>query len=193
MTMHRIAYAFISALALPSAALAAPETYRFDPNHTNITWHANHLGFSNPSGKFTLAEGTLVLDEKDPAKSSVEAIVSTESLTTGLPKFDEHLKSMDFLNVEKYGKATFKSTRVEMTGKDSAKVHGQFTLLGITMPLVLDVKLNKIGENPMTKQKTVGFSATTTISRTQYGMTFGIPNVGSEVPIAIEIEATKQP
>lgn len=192
--MQRIASAFIVAagLALPFAASAAPETYTFDPNHTNVVWHANHMGFSNPSGRFAKVEGTLVLDEADPAKSSVEAIVYPESIHTGIPKFDEHLKSLDFFNVVKYARATFKSTRVELTGKDTAKVHGQFTMVGITMPLVLDVKLNKIGENPMTKQKTAGFSATTTILRAQHNMTYGVPNVSDAVPVEIEVEAIKQ-
>src|SRR5688572_32515065 len=104
MSMQRIASAFIVAagLALPLAAQAAPEIYTLDPNHTNVVWHANHMGFSNPSGRFAKVEGTLVLDEADPAKSSVEAIVYPESIHTGIPKFDEHLKGLDFFNVVKY-------------------------------------------------------------------------------------------
>jgi polyisoprenoid-binding protein YceI len=188
MHMNRFAAALIF-VCLPAAALAAPETYSLDPNHTNVEWHASHFGFSTPSGKFANVEGKLVLDEAAPAKSSVEAVIWTDSLITGIPKFDEHLKSLDFLNVEKYAKATFKSTRVEMTGKHTAKVHGQFTLLGVTMPIVLDVKLNKIGTSMAHKVKSAGFSATTTLKRSQYGMTFGLPGVPDEVLITIESEA----
>ena len=189
--MKKLLPAVIVATALSWACMASakPETFILDPAHTNIIWHANHFGFSNPSGKFATVEGTLVLDEANPEKSKVEAVISTESITTGNPKFDAHLKSLDFFNVERHAKASFVSTRVERTGKDTAKVTGQFTMLGATLPLTLDVKLNKIGEHPMTKKKTVGFSATTTIERSRYGMTFGIPNVSDEVKIEIETEA----
>lgn len=178
-----------AALLFPAAALAAPETYTLDPNHTNIVWHANHFGFSNPSGKFATVEGTLVLDEAHPDKSHVEATIAPDSVLTGIPKLDEHLKNLDFFNVENYPKATFKSTRVERTGKDTAKVHGELTLIGVTMPLTLEVKLNKIGEHPMTKKKTVGFSAKTVVKRSQYGMMMGIPSVSDEIPVEIETEA----
>lgn len=175
-----------------SSALAAPETYTFDPMHTNITWHANHFGFSNPSGKFIQSEGTLVLDEEKPENSKVNVTIKPASVLTGVEKLDTHLKSKDFFDVEKFPAATFVSDKVEVTGKDTAKVYGTLTLLGVAKPAVLDVKLNKIGENPMDKAKTAGFSATTTVKRSEFGINYGLPGVSDDVKVDIEIEARRK-
>ncbi len=179
----------ISALAFSAYSASAADKYVLDPTHTNITWQANHFGFSNPSGKFAKVEGTLLLDEAKPENSKVNVTVSVGSIITGLEKFDTHLKSKDFFNVDKFPNATFISDKVEVTGKDTAKVHGKLTMLGVTKPEILDVKLNKIGENPISKKKTAGFSASTTIKRSEYGMNYGIPGVSDEVKLMIESEA----
>jgi len=168
----------------------ATEIYKFDTNHTNINWSANHFGFSSPSGKFTDVDGTLTLDEASPQNSSFEIIIKTDSVSTGNSKFDEHLKSKDFFYTEKFPTAKFVSTSVTPFGKTSAKVQGNLTLLGITKPVTLNVKVNKIGLNPINQKKTAGFSATTSIKRSQFGMEFGLPGVSDEVKIAIESELT---
>lgn len=186
-------FSFLSALLaftlLNTAAFAAAETYALDPNHTNVNWQANHFGFSNPSGKFADTTGTLVLDEAKPENSKVTVDISPANIVTGIPKFDEHLKSKDFLNVLEFPKAKFVSDKVELIGKDKAKVTGTLTLLNVSKPIVLDVTLNKIGVNPMTQKKTAGFSATTTIKRSDFGISMYVPNVSDEVKIAIESEA----
>jgi polyisoprenoid-binding protein YceI len=183
-----------TALTFATASLAAAETYTLDPTHTNVVWRVNHLGFSYPDGKFATVAGTLTLDEKAPENSKVEATITTASIITGGEKFDAHLKSADFFNTEKFPTATFISTSVTRGGetKGSAKVVGNLTLLGITKPVTLDVKLNKIGEHPMSKKKTVGFSATTTIKRSEFGMVYGIPAVADDVSLTIETEASVQ-
>lgn len=177
-----------AALALATPAFAA-ENYTLDPNHTNITWQANHFGFSNPDGKFASATGTLVLDRENPVNSKVEVTIATNGLVTGLPTFDEHIKSDKFLNVAQFPTATFVSDKVELTGKDTARVTGNLTLLGVTKPVVLEVKLNQIGINPINSKQTAGFSATTTIKRSDWGMTTYVPNISDEVKISIEAEA----
>lgn len=177
-------------LSMPVVSAHAAETYQFDPNHTNILWHANHFGFSSPTGRFGIDDGSVTIDEANPAKSSVDVTIDTNDLTTGIPKFDAHLKSKDFLDAEKFPTATFKSTKVDVTGKDTAKVTGDLTLHGVTRPVVLDVKLNKIGDHPMTKKKSVGFTATTTIKRSDFGITMYVPNVSDEVKLDIESEAS---
>lgn len=186
-----LAAALLATAPIISPAFAAPETYELDPAHTNLTWQANHLGFSNPSGKFTDVKGILVLDEADPEKSRLDVTIRTESVLTGIEKFDDHLRSKDFFNVEKYPTARFKSRRVERTGKNTAQVIGELTLLGVTRPVLMDVTLNKIGLNPMSKVKTAGFSAKTMIVRSEHGMTYGLPGVSDEVNLMIEAEATK--
>lgn len=182
-----------SVLAVTALPAFAADTFTFDTNHTNITWRANHFGFSNPDGKFVGATGTLVLDETNPANSKVNVSIPTTGLVTGLPRLDEHLKSADFLDVEKFPIATFASDKVELTGKDTAKVSGMLTLHGVTKPVVLDVRLNKIGENPMNHLKTSGFSATTTIKRSEFGISAYVPNVSDEITFSIEVEANVQP
>jgi polyisoprenoid-binding protein YceI len=167
----------------------AADLYRFDPNHTSINFSANHFGFSNPSGKFTDIEGTLTLDENNPQNSSVEVTIKTAAIVTGLDKFDEHLKSRDFLYVEQFPTAKFVSTAVIPSGKNSAKVQGKLSLLGFTKPVSLDVRLNKTGLNPVNQRKTVGFSATAIIKRSEFGIEFGLPGVSDDVKLIIESEA----
>ena len=183
---------YIFATAALSFVLSSPafaaDTYKLDPNHTAITWHVNHFGFSTPSGKFMNVDGTLVLDETNPAASKVSLTVPVTALDTGIAKFDEHLKSKDFLDAATYPTATYASDKVEVTGKDTAIVHGSLTLHGVTKPVDLKVKLNKIGENMM-KLKTAGFSATTSFKRSDFGITTYVPMVGDDVLIDIESEA----
>ena len=112
----------LTALFLASANSFAQEAYKIDSNHTSVTWTANHFGFSNPSGKFSDIEGAINFDEKNPKKSSVNVTIKTASLNTNLPKFDQHLKGKDFLDVEAFPTATFASTKVIRTGKNQAKV-----------------------------------------------------------------------
>lgn len=166
----------------------AAETYALDTNHTNIVWSINHFGFSNPSGKFTKVEGQLVLDEANPANSKVSMTLSPANILTGIDKLDEHLKSKDFFDVEQFPNATFVSTKVALTGKDTAKVTGTLTLHGISKPVTLDVKLNKIGVN-MFNKKTAGFSAFTTIKRSDFGINTYLPALVDDVKISIESEA----
>ena len=181
----------LSALSLPLAlpAFAAPESYTLDPSHTNIIWFANHFGFSSPSGKFTAVKGTVSLDEDNTEASKVNVIITLGSVITGVEKLDEHLKTDAFFDIAKFPTASFVSDNVNMTGKDTAVVHGNLILHGITKPVILDVTLNKIGENPITHKKTVGFSATTTIKRSDFGMNYGVPGIGDDVKIMIEAEA----
>lgn len=180
---------FVATAVFAAPAMAAAESYKLDPNHTNIYWHANHFGFSTPSGKFADVEGTLKLDDAKPENSSVKVTVKPASIVTGIPKFDTHLKSADFFDVQKYPTATFESTKVTPAGDNTAKVEGNLTLHGVTKPITLNVKLNKIGEHPLTQKKAAGFSAETTIRRSDFGMSFGVPNVSDEVKITIETEA----
>ncbi|MDX2082373.1 MAG: YceI family protein [Rickettsiales bacterium] len=166
----------------------AAEIYEFDPLHTNIVWFANHFGFSNPSGKFTKASGKIIIDEANPQNSQVEVVIDINSLQTGLSEFDAHLKNENFFNVEKFPQARFVSKKIIVNGKN-AIVSGDFTLLGVTKSIILNVKLNKIGLNNYTQRKTVGFSANTEIKRSDFGMNFGIGGISDKVKISIEVEA----
>lgn len=182
--------ALSAAILLTGPALAA-ETYTFDPTHTSVIWNTTHLGKSSPHGIFSNIEGTLVLDEAAPENSKINVTVPTGLVATGLPKFDEHLKNQDFFNVTEFPAATFVSTSVEKTSDTTAKVTGDLTLLGVTKPLTLDVVFNGKGIHPMNQKEVVGFSASGVIKRSEFGMNYGLPNVGDDVKIQIEAEALK--
>jgi polyisoprenoid-binding protein YceI len=176
---------------LPSkVALAEEVTYTLDPNHSYVLWHINHFGFSNPSGKWE-AEGTLVLDEQKPQNSKVNATIAVGDMITGIPELDKHLKGTDFFDVDKYPTATFVSDKVTPTSKTTAKVHGILTLHGISKPVTLDVKLNKLGENPVNHKVGAGFSATTDIKRSDFDIKAYIPGLSDAVKLNIEAEAYK--
>ena len=140
--MKRLPFALLSLLAIAGSATAGD--YKIDPNHTVVLASWSHMGYSNPSANFGGATGTIHYDEAAPEKSSVEVVIPINQIDTFVPKLDEHLKSADFFDAQKYPTATFKSTKVTM--KDGhLKVVGNLTLHGVTKPVTLKAKLNKVG------------------------------------------------
>ena len=188
--MRALRYLVLAGLvATAGTAVAAPVTYKLDPGHTMVLFSWNHFGYSNPTANLGQVDGTLVYDEKDPSKATVEATLPLAGLDTFVPKLDEHLKSADFLDAAKYPNVTFKSTKVTPAGKGKLKVVGDLTVHGVTKPVTLDVTLNKVGPHPMMKVQTVGFDATTTIKRSDFGVGAYVPNVSDEIKIRITTEA----
>jgi len=178
----------------PLAALAADvtlgkETYNLDKRHTNIMWFASHMGYSKSMGQFMDFEGQVTLDHGNPDQSSVTISLKTASIMTGLPDFDKHLKSPDFFDVEKFPTATFTSTKVTLLEDNQATVEGNFTLLGITKPLTLKVRLNKRARELKSQIMRAGFSAKATIKRSDWGMKAFLPFIGDKVILQIEAEA----
>ncbi len=183
-----------AALALAATpALAEPVAYTIDASHTQTTFQVDRFGFTTIFGAFTASEGTIWIDEADPSKSRVEAQVTTASLVAGDPNRDDHLKGARWLNAEKNAVITFKSTKVTPTGKDTADVAGDFTLNGVTKPVVFKVKLNKIGVAPGSNKQSAGFTITGEIDRTDYGITVASGLIGNKVGIRIEALAVVQP
>lgn len=180
----------MAAIAIATPLFAATETYTLDPGHTYVLWHISHFGFSNPSGKW-MAQGTLVADEAKPETSKLNVTIQVADIDTGIAKLDEHLKGKDFFDTETYPTATFVSKKVTMTGKDTAKVQGILTMHGVSKPVTLDVKLNKIGVSPITNKKTAGFTATAKLKRSDFGITTYLPGLGDDVKLDIEAEAAK--
>jgi polyisoprenoid-binding protein YceI len=121
--------------------------------------------------------------------SQVKVTIHTNNMATGIPKLDEHLKSDSFFDVAKYPTATFVSDKIEVTGKNTGKIYGTLTLHGVSKPVVLDATMLKIGMHPMKNVKSVGFTATTTLKRSDFGMNAYLPNLGDEVQIDIGAEA----
>jgi polyisoprenoid-binding protein YceI len=173
------------------ASVAEENKYTIEPNHTSVTWSANHFGFSNPSGKFSEIEGEIVFDEAHPEKSSVDVVIKIASLNTGLPKFDQHLKSKDFFDLDKFSTAKFVSKKIVVTGKNKAKITGDLTLVGITKSVTLNAKFNKSAVSPITQKQTIGFSANAVITRSEFGINYAIPGVSDKVDLVIEAEANR--
>ena len=179
------------AVALAAApAFAEPVTYQLDPTHTNVLAQWSHFGFSNPFANFGDVQGTLVYDPDDVAASRVEVVLPMSGLTGFSPKFDEHLRSADFFDAARYPNATFRSTKVEAAGEGRLKVTGDLTIKDITRPVVLDVTLNKVGQHQMLKVPAIGFDATATIRRSDFGVGAYAPHVGDEVTLRITTEGS---
>lgn len=181
-----------SAIALASsAAFAAPVSYTIDPTHTNVLFSWNHFGYSNPTGNLGQATGTIVFDQENPAASSVEVTLPLSALDTHVSKLDDHLKAEDFLDAAKFPAITFKSTKVEKAGGDNAfTVTGDLTVHGVTRPVVLAATLNSAEVHPMKKLPAIGFDATATINRSDFGVGAYVPKVSDELKIRITTEAT---
>ena len=188
--IRRLALTVAAIATFSVAAHAEPVAYTFDKSHSSIGFAINHLGFSTVHGRFGAFDGTLMIDEADPAASSVKVSIATDSLETFWAPRNEHLKSKDFFNVAEFPAVTFESKSVEKTGDNTLKITGDLTLLGTTKPVTLDATVNKVAPNPMSGTKTVGVAATGTIKRSDYGMMTFLPAIGDEVTVAIDFEAT---
>ncbi len=167
------------------------ERYEFDKAHTQILFFVDHLGFSKSQGEFHDYDGFIELDRENPQNSKVEVTIKTSSIDMDDEKWDESMKSAKFFDVEKYPSMTFKSTSVELNSENVGKVTGDLTILDDTKPVILNVTHNKSGTHPFSGRYVAGFSADTTINRTDWGMDYGVPGVGQDVNIRLEVEAMK--
>lgn len=187
-----VPFAAITALGA-TAALAEPVAYDFDPSHSQVAFEYSHLGFSTSVAIINGVTGKLMLDKENPANSSVEATIPMEGLHMIAADLDGHVFGKDFLNTDKASAvATFKSTKVELgDDKDEAKVTGDFTLNGVTKPVVLDVDLNQLANHPMSGKEVAGFDAETKIKRSDFNLGHLVPAVGDELDVSITVEAGK--
>ena len=182
-----------SALAVTTLASAAmPTQWQLDNSHTRVGFEVEHLGFSTTMGRFDKVDGVLNYNMKAPNQTKMSFVIDTNSINTAWEARDKHLRTDDFFNVAKYPTMTFKSTQVNFINPIQAKVTGNFTLLGKTMPLTLDVTLKKIANNPMDKAPTIGFRATGNIDRAAYGMTTFAQGITTNVPIQIDGELVEK-
>ena len=179
----------------------APETttttWNIDPVHTMAEFKVRHMMITNVKGHFTGVTGVLTLDEQDITKSHVEASIDAASINTREADRDTHLKSADFLDVEKFPKLTFTSTRVTSTGEGELQVEGDLTIHGVTRKVVFTVEgPTPPGKDPWGNTR-IGLTATTKINRKDFGLTWnaaletGGILVGDEVTITFDVEAIK--
>lgn len=184
--------AALLALAAPFA-LAQTSTWKADSAHSEVDFSIKHLSLTNVHGRFGKVDATIMYNEKDVTRSTVMATIDVAGVDTGEAARDNHLKTDAFFDVAKYTTATFLSTSVEKTAT-GLKVTGNLTIKGITKPVVLMVDGPTAPVTGMDKKQHVGFSATTTIHRADFGLGTSFPSavLGDDVKVDIELDAAKQ-
>lgn len=166
-------------------------TYSVEPSHTQIVFAYDHMGFTNNMGVITQPTGTLTLDNANLSASKVSITLPIANLTTGIPALNEHLAKPEFFDAAKFPTATFVSTGVKPDGATGADITGNLTIKGITKPVTLDAEFYGAGANPMNKKENVGFVATGTIKRSDFGMGGFVPVVGDNVELKIIVAFQK--
>ncbi len=182
--------------ALCAAVLAAPaaaEVYEIDPTHSGVNFRVRHLMVSRVNGNFGKFSGTVTYVKDKPKEWKVEALIDAASINTGVEKRDQHLRSADFLDVDKFPTIAFKSNRVLKADGNKAKLVGDLTLHGVTKPVTLDLEIGGTVKDPWGNQR-LGATATTKLNRKDFGLTWNKPletggvMVGDEVDVTLEIE-----
>lgn len=183
----------ILALAAP-LALAQTSTWKSDPAHSEVDFTILHLAVSHVHGRFGHVDATISYNATDITKSSVTATINVTGVSTGEAARDNHLKTPDFFGVDTNPSATFTSTSVSKNADGTLAVTGNLTLHGVTKPVVLTVDGPTAPVSGMDHKKHVGFEASTTISRTAFGIGSKFPSavLGDEVKLTIEIDAAQQ-
>lgn len=182
---------FAAALALVgTGAVAEPAKYVLDSSHSQILFSYNHIGFSTTWGMFSGFAGDITYDEADPSASSVSVSMPVKSMFTGWEARSGHFMSPDFFDATDDELVSFTTTGIEVTGDNTAVITGDLSLNGVTKSVALDAVLNKAGTHPMANKAWLGFDATTTLKRSDYGLGAFAPAVGDEVAVQISIEAS---
>ena len=180
----------LGALLLAPAARA--EHFAIDPGHTRVAFQVSHAGLSSPVGTFSGASGSLDFDRTDWSRAHVDVRIPVATLELGDADWRRRILDPTFFDAKRFPDARFVSTRVEARGADAALVTGDLTLHGVTRPVQLQVKLNRLARHPLTFRRTAGFSATATLSRKDFGMDNWRNLVGDEVRLLLEVEATRE-
>jgi len=160
-------------------------TYKIEPNHTQVLFSVNHMGFSYFTGSFSGVSGAAVLSPKKPAAMSVSVSVPVASVFTTSPKLIEELKEPDWLDATKFPTMIFRSSKVTATGPATADIAGTLTLHGVTKPLTLHAKFIGAGINILSKNETAGFELTGTLKRSDFGVTKYVPLISDDVSLTI--------
>lgn len=174
-------------------------SYGIDKTHASLTWKVSHLGLSDYTARFTDFDATIELDPVSPANSKLTASVNPTSIKTDYPypekkDFDKKLvEGKEWFNAVEFPAIEFNSTSIELTSDTTGIVNGNLTFLGFTKPLALNVVFNGAMEKqPFSQKPTLGFSATATLKRSEWGMSTYVPNIGENVKLLIEAEFAKQ-
>jgi polyisoprenoid-binding protein YceI len=192
--MNRKLFAAVAFTLLAALPLSA-DTFTVDPSHSEVTFQIRHL-VTQVRGRFNDFSGTIRMDPKNVANSSVEFQIKAASIDTNSPDRDKHLRTADFFDVEKYPQITFKSKSVKPTGKDTYNVTGTLTMHGVSKEITLPVTY--LGQASMRGTTRAGFAATTTLNRKDYGVAWnraleaGGAILGDDVKVDINLETVKK-
>ena len=182
---------FLLAAAFSASAFAAPETFNLDPTHTAPRFSYSHFGYSTQESRFDKTSGKIVLD-RAAKTGSVDVVIDTTSVNTGVAVFNGHLQGADFFDTKTYPTITFKSSKLNFAGDKLASVDGNLTIKGVTKPVTLTVTSFQCMEHPMLKKEACGANAVTTIKRTEFNNGKYAPYVSDDVTLTIAIEAIKE-
>jgi polyisoprenoid-binding protein YceI len=180
----------VTVLAGATTAFAAD--YTIDLTHSHVLFMVDHLGFAKMVGLFTDFGGTFSFDPENVAASKLTVIIKTDSLQTQFAARDKDLKGADWFNVTEFPEMTFVGTEFVKKDEHTGTLAGKLTLHGATKPVTLNVVLNKVGQNPLDKQNSAGFSARGTLKRSDFGIKTFLGAIGDDVDIIIEIEAKQK-
>lgn len=172
-------------------ALAAPETFIIDNNHTFPRFEYSHFGLSNQVSHFDKTTGKIVLD-RAAKTGSVDVSIDTTSVNTGHAEFNKHIQAADFFDTKKYPTITFKSTRLNFKGDTPVSADGNLTVKGVTKPVTLDIISFKCMPHPMVKKEACGANAVTKIRRSEFNAGKYAPGVSDDVTLTIAVEAIKE-
>ena len=178
-------------LAAAGFAQAQSATYAIDPTHTFVNFEAKHFGTSTLRGRFDKKEGTVQFDRAGKS-GKAEITIDIASVSTGVGPLDGHLKSKDFFNAAEFATAKFVSDKFVFDGDKVTEVSGSLTMLGKSNPVTLKATNFNCYQNPMLKREVCGGDFETTITRTQWGMAYGVPGIPDNIRLLIQIEAVKQ-
>ncbi len=199
--MRILSTMFAAALltAAVTATGAVAETYSFNAGHTEVRFYYDHAGVAEQSGEWGKVTGTVNFDPDNIEATTVSVTVDAASVNTGFVPLDDHLKSADFFEVEKYRQITFTSTGVIKTGPESVRVTGDLTIKETTKPVTLDVTLMHMGKHPIGEflpqfygGEWLGIKATGTLIRSDYGVSFGAPLTSDHIWLEISTELQAQ-
>jgi len=186
---------FLAFFVPGNPALADPAEFKIDEEHFSIGFLVDHVGYARQLGKFLEARGEFTYDEETRELHSGRVEVDASSVFTNHDDRDDHLRSDDFLDADQYPKVVFEATEYQAESDNGGVLKGDLSLLGKTRPVELDVQLNKAAEYPFGHgEYTLGISATTTLKRSEWGMTYAVDDglVGDEVEMMFELEAIRQ-
>lgn len=191
--MKRILSTALLATALPFAANSFAADYTIDTKgaHAAINFSVSHLGYGWVVGRFNEFEGTFSYDPEKPDESSVEVTIDTSSIDSNHAERDKHLRGGDFLDVDKHAEATFKSTSFKVSDDKKATLVGDLTLHGVTKPVTIDVAISGMGKDPWGGER-AGFSGTTSINLTDYGIKNILGPVSETIDLNLYIEGVKK-